>query len=158
MHHKFDARRHVEKLDLFNVFNCTGGKKIFILLDGHHSSFKQPFQDYVHNPEHEWRISIGVPYGTYLWYKGNSEAPIGLFSSITITKAIEEHFHHKLPNNKSFSSYDSIIPFINFACSNLFGRTGLTKRAILEQGWNPLILLNHETLQTKYPQLLPTEK
>ena len=37
-----------------------------VLLDGHGSRFGLPFLQYISDPEHEWCVVIGVPYGTAL--------------------------------------------------------------------------------------------
>ena len=140
----------LKTIDSFNVFDRTDGKKPFILLDGHHSRFELPFLDYVHHPDHEWNVCIGVPYGTHLWQVGDSEAQNGSFS-IAITKAKQELYHHKPPNNKNFTSSD-IIPLLNSAWPKSFARIEPTKRAIVERGWNPLnysLLLHPEILKTK---------
>ena len=137
-------------MDSHQIFDCSGGKKPFLLLAGHHSRFDLPFLDYIVNPDHEWQVCIGVPYGNHLWQVGDSEAQNGSFS-IAITKAKQELYKLKPHDNKNFSSTD-IIPLINMAWPKSFGRIEPCSRAISEREWNPLnyaLLIKPELLKTK---------
>jgi hypothetical protein len=38
-----------------------------LLLDGHHSHTRLPFLQYMNNPDHLWKVCIGVPHVTHMW-------------------------------------------------------------------------------------------
>ena len=59
-------------LDHLKVFDRTGGRKLFLLLDVHGSRFALDFLKYVIDQLHEWVVYVGVPYGTALWQVGDS--------------------------------------------------------------------------------------
>lgn len=140
----------MEALDKQACFDRSNGSKPFLLLDGHHSRLELSFLDYIVDPDHEWVVCIGVPYGTHLWQVGDSEAQNGSFSS-AVAKAKEQIFRCKPDNNKNFCSTD-IIPIINMAWQDSFFRSEASKRAIAVRGWNPLnyaLLLHSDIMKTK---------
>ena len=53
-------------LELLGVIGWTGGRKTFLILNGHGSRFQIDFLTYVTDPSHKWVICIGIPYGTSL--------------------------------------------------------------------------------------------
>jgi hypothetical protein len=61
-------------LDTLGVFEQErrNGIKPFLLLDGHQSRFSVNFLQYITDPDHPWKVCIGVPYGTALWQVGDS--------------------------------------------------------------------------------------
>jgi hypothetical protein len=65
-------------MDKLNLFDCTGGVIPFLLLDGHGSRFELPFFR-VHKKDHEWKVCIGVPYGSSYWQVGFSPEQNGWF-------------------------------------------------------------------------------
>jgi len=54
-------------LDHLKVLDRVGGRKTFLLLDGHRSIFTLNFLKYMIDPLHEWAVCIGVSYGTVHW-------------------------------------------------------------------------------------------
>ena len=60
------------ELDLHEVIERKNGVQPFLLLDSHDLRFELPFLEYITNPDHEWVVVIGVPYGTALWQIGDS--------------------------------------------------------------------------------------
>ena len=60
-------------LDELEVFPRVNGLKPFLLVDGHGSRLEIPFLEYINEPDHEWVVCIGVPYGTDLWQVGDSK-------------------------------------------------------------------------------------
>ena len=62
----------LREIDYLQVFDQPGGKKPFLLLDGHGSRFELPFLWYITDEAHEWVCYIGVPYGTAVWQVGDS--------------------------------------------------------------------------------------
>ena len=137
-------------MDDLALFDRSTGKKPFLLLDGHQSRFELPFLDYIINKEHEWSVSVGVPYGTHIWQVADAEEINGCFS-IAITKAKQALFASKPMSNKNFGPTD-IIPLVNAAWPMSFARTEQAKKAIVARGWNPLnynLLLHPNIIATK---------
>ena len=129
-----DILQTLDKLDLFPRVN---GVRPFLLLDGHGSRFELPFLAYINDPEHEWIVVIGVPYGTALWQVGDAPEQNGTFNmesvkakrnivdtmgSMMITPTIHPH---------------DIMTIINAAWDNSFARVDTNKKAISERGWVP---------------------
>ena len=75
-------------LDTLGVFEKERqeGIKPFLLLDGHQSRFSIPFLEYITNPDHPWKVCIGVPYGTALWQVGDSIQQNGRYKMSSSTK------------------------------------------------------------------------
>ena len=61
-------------LDILNIFKteCENTLKPMLLVDAYGSRFDLKFLEYINNPETEWCVCIGVPYGTSLWQVGDS--------------------------------------------------------------------------------------
>lgn len=62
----------LHEIDKNNLYDRSEGAVPFLLLDGHHSRTKLPFLEYITDPEHEWMVCVGVPYGTHLWQVADS--------------------------------------------------------------------------------------
>eukprot|EP00978_Attheya_sp_CCMP212_P006142 scaffold13838_cov51-Attheya_sp.AAC.1 len=56
-----DCLRTMDEQELFPRVN---GIKPFLIIDGHNSWLELPFLDYINNPDNEWCVCLGVPYGT----------------------------------------------------------------------------------------------
>ena len=54
----------LKTLDELNVFDRSDGIPPFLLLDDHGSCFDLEFLEYVNSVETNWRVCMGVPYGT----------------------------------------------------------------------------------------------
>ena len=72
------------KLDQLKKFPRDNGTLPFLIADGHGSRFELPFLDYICNPEHEWAMCIGVPYGTVLWQVGDSPEQNGAMNMASV--------------------------------------------------------------------------
>jgi hypothetical protein len=59
--------QHMDELDLFPRDDDV---KPFLLLDDHGSCLELPFLQY--DPNHEWVVCIGVPYGISYWQVADS--------------------------------------------------------------------------------------
>jgi hypothetical protein len=62
----------LQQMDKLNIFNHTDGFLPSLLLDGHESRFKLPLLGYITKKDHEWKVYIGVPYGTSYCQVGDS--------------------------------------------------------------------------------------
>ena len=58
--------RTIDKLKIYQEY-CDNNVIPFLLVDGHMSRFSNVFLEYITDPAHTWKVSIGVPYGTSLW-------------------------------------------------------------------------------------------
>jgi len=56
-----DCLRTMDELELFPRID---GLRPFFIVDGHGSRLELPFLNYINDPEHEWCVCLGVPYGT----------------------------------------------------------------------------------------------
>jgi hypothetical protein len=54
----------LKKMDDLDLFPYHDGVQPFLLQDGHNSRFKLPFLWYINNPNRNWVVCIGDPYGT----------------------------------------------------------------------------------------------
>ena len=57
-------------MDSKKLFTREDGRVPFLLLDGHGSCIELEFLNYIHDPAHEWKVCIGVPYSTSYWQLG----------------------------------------------------------------------------------------
>ena len=70
----------------------------FLLLDGHESRFELPFLTYITNPDHPWKVCIGVPYGTSLWQVADSKEQNGSFK-IALSKIKKRIVEQKIESD-----------------------------------------------------------
>ena len=63
--------------------------KPFLQLNGHQSHFQLPFLQYINQPEDNWVVCIGVPYGTALWQVKDSKEQNGSFNMSTTKSKID---------------------------------------------------------------------
>jgi hypothetical protein len=120
--------KHMDELDLFPR---DDGIKPLFLLDGHGSRFELPFLQYVNNPEHEWVVCIGVPYGTLYWQVADSSEQIGSYK-MALTTAKKESVKKKQRacfQNARIKTYEIVI-IINEAWKHCFSRVEYSKKAI----------------------------
>jgi hypothetical protein len=130
-------------MDARKLFERDTGNSPFLLLDGHHSRLNLSFLEYISNPDHLWRVCIGVPYGTHVWQVADSSELNGAFK-IAMTKAKREYLLHKHSSQQSFCPTD-LMPLLCQAWNNSFGKYKNGEKAIKERGWGPLnyrLLLN----------------
>ncbi len=73
-------RDALQTVDYHGIFDRSIGQLPFLLLDGHGRRFEFPFLTYITNPDHPWKVYIGVPYGTSLWQVANSKEQNGSFT------------------------------------------------------------------------------
>ena len=71
----------LDKLEILSRGNCLP----FLICDAHSSRFELPFLEYISNPDHEWAVCIGVPYGISLWQVGDSEEQNGSINMASVT-------------------------------------------------------------------------
>ena len=131
-----DALKTLDTLEVYP--RSDGHPKPFLLVDGHQSRLQLPFLRYNNEPENNWVMCLGVPYGTALWQVGDSKEQNGSFN-ISMTKAkvdLLELKESKCMNGNN--SVTDIIPLINRSWNNSFARVGKNRNAICERGWFPL--------------------
>ena len=137
-------------LDVIGVFDRSGGKRPFLLLDGHGSRLQIPFLEYINNPTHGWVACIGVPYGTALWQVGDSSEQngaymmaLGVWKKETILKKEQRMMQLTIDPHE-------IILMINYAWAHSFARNLKNRKAIADRGWGPLnrALLLDATIRT----------
>ena len=126
-----DILRTIDELE---VFPWVNGLKPFLLVDGHGSRFELEFLEYINNPDHEWVVCIGVPYGTDLWQVGDAKEQNGSYN-MSVTKNKEKMFHEREKRcmEPTIQPYD-IIPLVNAAWQDSFFKTKTNKNAISERG------------------------
>jgi hypothetical protein len=118
----------------------------FMLLDGHHSRTRLPFLNWINDPEHPWKVCIGVPYATHIWQPADSSELNGSFKS-ALTKVKRQYLRFKPEQARRFAPTD-IVPILNMAWEKSLGRPDLASKAIIERGWRTLnyILLDSPKL------------
>jgi hypothetical protein len=113
----------------------------FLLLNGHQSRTKLEFLEYINDNGHRWKCCIGVPYATHIWEPADSSELRSSYK-IALTKAKVLYQRSKEDNKKSFKP-TNVIPLLNLAWADSFGRKELARKAILERGW---LVLNYVLL------------
>ena len=82
-----DVLKTLDKLEVYPRSSTDNNHpKPFLLVDGHQSRLQLPFLKYINEPEDNWIVCLGVPYGTALWQVGDSKEQNGSFN-ISMTKA-----------------------------------------------------------------------
>jgi hypothetical protein len=128
---------------------------LFLLLDGHGSRFELPFQEYITNKSHEWKVCIGVPYGTSYWQVGVSTEQNGCFK-MALAKA-KHGIGDKKENSGLVGTIEKtdIVSLVSCAWNQSFARVASNQKAVAERGWGPLsynLLLHPEiNLHKKIP-------
>ena len=122
----------VHTLDHLGVFDRSGGKIPFLLLDGHGSRFALDFLQYIMDPLHEWAICIGVPYGTALWQVGDASEQNGAYK-MALARAKENLIKEKIRKcmPPTIEPYE-IVPLLNTAWGKSFGHPISNKKAIAD--------------------------
>jgi hypothetical protein len=135
--------KHMDDLDLFPR---EDGLKPFLLLDGHCSRLELPFLQYVNDPNHEWVVCIGVPYGTSYWQVADSSEQNGSYKMAlsTAKKELVKQKQRACFQNARIETYEIVI-VVNEAWKQSFSRIEYNKKAIAVRGWFPLTrnLLDH---------------
>ena len=123
----------LDKLEIFSRKNCLP----FLICDAHGSRFEFPFLEYISNPDHEWAVCIGVPYGTALWQVGDSEEQNGSMNmaSVTEKRAIIDE-KERMMVTPVIEPY-KITRIVRSAWVKSFARVECNKKAIAERGWLP---------------------
>eukprot|EP00978_Attheya_sp_CCMP212_P020565 scaffold59017_cov48-Attheya_sp.AAC.1 len=131
-----DCLRTMDELKLFPRID---GLRPFLIVDGHGSRLELPFLNYINDPEHEWCVCLGVPYGTAYWQVGDSKQQNGSFK-IYLTKAKMIIIRRKIELGMKVIRVEKyeIIPCVNAAFGQSFGNVEGTKTALCERGWCPL--------------------
>ena len=121
-------------LDKLEVYERKDGIIPCVLLDGHGSRFGLPFLQYITDPEHEWCVVIGVPYGTALWQVGDSFCSHNTASAREKRRIVENKESHFL--TPTIEPHE-IIDIVSVAWEKSFSRVETNKNAISERGWFP---------------------
>ena len=121
----------LKQIDSFNLFPRSEELGVpFLLVDGHHSRTRLLFLEYITNKEHQWKVCIGVPYGTHIWQPADSSELNGTFKmKLYVEKLKYLKKKQNMSNNYSFSTTD-IIPIINRIWNNTLGDKQKAKKAI----------------------------
>jgi hypothetical protein len=144
----------LKTIDTLGVFEKEREKGIkpFLLLDGHQSRFSIEFLEYITDPEHTWKVCIGVPYGTALWQVGDSFQQNGRYKMSASTKKkimLRTRISQMISDVEILPS--DIIVIVNHAWNASFADVPGNIAAVLERGWNPLnknLLLLEELRKT----------
>ena len=110
-------------LDHMEVFDRSTGSKPFLLLDRHRSRLEYSFLEYISNPNNEWVICIGVPYGAAVWQIGDSSEQNGSYNmaSVVLKREIINAKDKYMCNSPTIDAHE-IIEIINYAWSKEFAR------------------------------------
>jgi len=139
---------HMDKTGIFAW--DTGPPAPFLILEGHGSRFDLLFLEYINNPEHNWSVCIGVPYGTLYWQVGDSTEQNGCYK-MAITKAKRELLTKKADHRQEFSlNKVDIVGIVSTAWDESFGQVTSNRTAIANRGWGPLnynVLHHHSEIQ-----------
>jgi hypothetical protein len=136
----------LKHMDDLEIFPRDDGVKPFLLLDGHGSRLELPFLHYINDPDHEWIVCIGVPYGTSYWQVADSSEQNGSYKMALSTekKELVKKKQRACFQNARVETYEIVI-IVNDAWNRSFARVEYNKKAIAVRGWFPLTrnLLDH---------------
>ena len=124
-------------LDTLQVFDLSKGKTPCVLLDGHASHFGLPFLEYITDILHPWCFVIGVPYGTAIWWVGDSVKQNGTHNMSSVRekcRIVEEKQKIFLP--PTIEPHD-ILKIVSKGYQDGFCNKDNNKIAISERGWFP---------------------
>lgn len=125
-------------MDDLNLFDRSDGVPPFLLLDGHGSRFELPFLEYITCKDHEWKVSIGVPYGTSYWQVGDSTEQNGCFK-MALTRAKRNLVEKKESwGLEGTIEKTDIVSIVTYAWERSFARQSTNIKAVAERGWGPL--------------------
>ena len=72
----------LKEFDQLELFPRVHGEVFpFLLIDGHQSRLDPSFLRYINDPNHQWKVCLGVPYATSLWQVADSSEHNGKFKS-----------------------------------------------------------------------------
>jgi len=125
-------------IDKLNIFDRSDQVLPFLLLDGHGSRFELAFLEYITNKNNEWKVCIGVPYGTSYWQVGDSTEQNGCFK-MALAKSKRELVDKK-ENAGVIGTIEKtdIVGLVTCAWNQSFARVASNKKAVAERGWGPL--------------------
>jgi hypothetical protein len=136
----------LKHMDALNLFPRDDGVQPFLLLDGHGSRLELPFLQYINEPQHNWIVCIGVPYGTSYWQVADSSEQNGSYKMALATakKELVQKKQRACFKNARIETYD-IVNIVNDAWKKSFARVDYNRKAIAVRGWYPLTrnLLDH---------------
>jgi hypothetical protein len=103
-----------------------------------------PFLEYITDPDHKWKVCIGVPYGTHLWQPHDSSELNGTFKIKLYREKLLYLKNKPIGSSFSFCPTD-IIPIVNRTWATTLGDKNKARKAITNRGWGPLTynLLDH---------------
>jgi hypothetical protein len=140
---------HMDELQIFE--RKPGGPTPMIILDGHESRLGLPFLHYINNEDHKWFVSLGVPYATSYWQVGDSAEQNGMFKML-LGEAKRQLISFRSDHGLSITiRNEDIVPLVNKAWNDSFGRKVTNKKAIAERGWFPAnrnVLLHKDIKKT----------
>jgi hypothetical protein len=105
-----------------------------LILDGHESRLDVKFIAYINDPNHIWRVCLGVPYATSYWQVGDSAEQNGTF------KVLWYKLKKKLVTFKSNRNIDlsinawEVMPLLNKIFNHSYGRPDTNNSAMSNQG------------------------
>ena len=133
-----DILKTIDSLGVFEKERQEGIKP-FLLLDGHQSRFSVPFLEYITDPDHLWKVCIGVPYGTAIWQIGDSMEQNGRYKigSTNMKNFMLRQRICEMVSDIEILPTDIII-IVNAAWNKSFADIKGNKEAIVQRGWFPL--------------------
>ena len=144
-------------LDKMEIYDRNEGISPFLLLDGHHSRMEPPFLEYINNPDTEWFVCIGVPYGSHIWQVADSSQCNGAYKT-AFAKYKQKVCDMKPESKKGWRDSD-ILPIVRHAFNESFAKEASVRHAVASRGWNPLnyALLSHPNIKASKPKEWRTE-
>jgi hypothetical protein len=101
----------LEYMDKLELLPRIDGLKLFLLLDGNGSRLELPFLQYVNDPNHQWIVCVGVPFGMSYWQVGDSLEQNGSYK-MALTRSNKElvlKTQQACFNNARIETYKIII-------------------------------------------------
>ena len=130
------ALKYFDRKEVFP--QISGGSIPFLLVDGHNTWLDPMFIAYINDIEHSWKVCFGVTYGTSLWQVEDLAENNMTFMS-EFYQAKDELLLCKYEQRlNSAIKYEDTIPLLNHIFPKAFGQEEIIKKAISDQGWNPL--------------------
>ena len=120
-----------------------------MLIDGHISRLNSGFLVYTNEPDTNWMVILGAPYGTDIWQYHDDTRQNGTFKSAFYDAKSKFVLKKRVNGLPGEVRTDEIVIVLQPAVMESFMRKDIGRRTNAHRGWNPF---NRNTLD--HPQIL----
>jgi hypothetical protein len=143
--------RTLDDLDVFP--RVPGGPVPMLIIDGHESRLDPEFLTYINDPDHIWKVCLGVPYATNFWQVGDSAEQNGTFKTLWYRekdRVTKYNSDRSMP--LTINPWD-VMPIMMRIFRHSYDRPVTNRNCTSDRGWCPANrkLLSHKELKPPLP-------